>query len=337
MKLISSVKNCFAFLLSVIVTVCASIGITPPNMKYKPVNNPVFPSGGDPYVVERDGEYYYCYSQYNSVYVNKIESIDKITDENASKVYTAPEGTLYSYEYWAPELHYIQGEWYIYVAADDGNNENHRMYVLKGTSQDPTQPFEMLGKISDSSDKRAIDGTVLDLNGELYFVWSGWDADEDTAQNIYIAHMSNPYTVDSQRVLISQPEYDWEKVGEPFVNEGPAVLLFNGKYYIVYSASGSWTNEYCLGMLSLTGTDPLNAESWTKSQKPVFEKRERVAYGPGHCSFTVSPDGNVWMIYHANKTKNTGWYGRSVWIQQVVSDRNGNPYFGKPSRYVLFK
>ena len=47
---------------------------------------------------------------------------------------------------WAPELHYINGAFYIYVAmtTPDGNNANHRMYVLKGRSTtDPTQPFDV--------------------------------------------------------------------------------------------------------------------------------------------------------------------------------------------------
>ena len=37
----------------------------------------------------------------------------------------------YSKELWAPELHIIDGKCYIYVACDNGNNYNHRMYVLE--------------------------------------------------------------------------------------------------------------------------------------------------------------------------------------------------------------
>ena len=58
------------------------------------------------------------------------------------------------------------------------------------------------------------DGTVLELNGELYFLWSGWEGDVNVAQNIYIAHMSDPCTIDSERVCLSTPTYSWEKRGE---------------------------------------------------------------------------------------------------------------------------
>ncbi len=302
---------------------------------YHSVQNPVAPTGADPWIVRHGDKYYYCYASYvwffGGVAVAELDSLEDIGKVEGSQVYTGPTdpATEYSFEHWAPELHYINGEWYIYVAADDGNNETHRMYVLKGTSQDPTDPFEFVGKITDPSDKWAIDGTVMQHDGELYFIWSGWEGDVNVAQNIYIAHMSDPCTIDSERVCLSVPEYAWEKNGEPHVNEGPAVLQHDGKTFVAYSASGSWTDDYCLGLLTLVGEDPLNPDHWEKSTSPVFKKRVGVAYGPGHCSFTTAPDGSVWMIYHANLESGTGWEGRSVWISPVTFKDDGTPDFGK--------
>lgn len=302
---------------------------TGPKPVYQTVQNPVCPTGNDPWVVEHNGSYYYCYSGGNGVFVGKIPSIHLVNEATARKVYTAPGGTMYSAEYWAPELHYVKGEWYIYVAADDGENANHRMYVLKGTSQNPTDPFTMVGQITDPTDKWAIDGTVLQMGDELYFVWSGWEGDENVAQNIYIAHMSDPCTIDSERVLLSTPTYYWETKGAPpSINEGPTALVHDGKVFIVYSASGSWTDSYCLGLLTLTGDDPMDAASWSKSAKSVFRMKKGVAYGPGHCSFSTAVDGSIWMIYHANLTAGTGWGGRSTWIAPVTFDENGMPVFG---------
>ena len=218
---------------------------------HKPVQNPVFSYGADPWVIRHEDEYYYCYSSGNGVAVAKINSPAEISPENGQVVYTAPEGTMYSANYWAPELHYINGEWYIYVAADDGNHAAHRMYVLRGTTQSPTDPFEMVGKISDSTDYYAIDGTVLQHNDSLYFVWSGWARVGSNVQDLYIAHMSDPCTIDSERVRISKPDFAWEKVGFPFVNEGPVALTHQDNTYIVYSASVSWTDDYCLGMVGV--------------------------------------------------------------------------------------
>jgi GH43 family beta-xylosidase len=51
--------------------------------------------------------------------------------------------------------------YYIYVAIDDGNNANHRMYVLEGDTNDPLLPFTFVGKLNTPDDNWAIDGTVL--------------------------------------------------------------------------------------------------------------------------------------------------------------------------------
>jgi GH43 family beta-xylosidase len=293
---------------------------------YETIRNPVRSAGADPWVVRHGNRYYYCYSAGNGVWVAEVTP--PFCMEKGSRVYTAPEGTVYSREYWAPELHYLDGAWYIYVAADDGDNANHRMYVLKGTTKDPTDPFEMVGKITDKTDKWAIDGTVLHHCGQMYFVWSGWEGDVNVSQNLYVAHMSDPCTIDGERVLISKPTYPWEAVGGLPINEGPAALVCGGKTYLVYSASGSTTDEYCLGMLTLTGEDPLDPAAWEKGETPVFSRTDSV-FGPGHCSFTTAADDGIWMIYHANLVSGTGWWGRSVWLSPVRLQESGVPDFGR--------
>jgi GH43 family beta-xylosidase len=302
---------------------------------YIKVQNPIHEGGCDPWVYLHEGSYYYCYSRGRGISVAKMSSLHTLVPKGTA-VFDPPKWTEYSEELWAPELHYLNGEWYIYVAASDGYSSNHRMFVLKGTSQNPRGRYEMVGQITDPSNKWAIDGTVMELNGELYFLWSGWEGDKDGKQNLYIAHMSDPCTIDSERVMISTPEHNWETVEWPDVNEGPTVLQHGGKTFVVYSASGSWGDYYCLGMLTLTGEDPMDPASWTKESRPVFTRRTDVCYGPGHCSFSTAVDGSVWMIYHGNQVSDTGWDGRSVWIAPVTFDEDGTPHFGRPEPEVLF-
>ncbi len=143
--------------------------------------------------------------------------------------------------------------------------------------------------------------------------------------------MSNPYTLSGERVLISSPTNSWERIGRPYVNEGPQALLRNGKVFIVYSASGSWTDDYCLGMLTASATSNLLlASSWTKSPGCVFSKRD-TAYGPGHNNFIQSPDGTEdWLIYHANPVSGGGWSGRNIRVQRFTWKADGSPNFGTP-------
>lgn len=277
-----------------------------------------------------------------------------ITDiRNAEKkTVWMPTDPTNKYDLWAPEIHHIDGKWYIYYAADDGNTDNHQMYVLENTHSDPFQgEFTMKGRISTDKDNNwAIDGSVFEHQGKLYMVWSGWQTrrvDTET-QCIYIARMANPWTLDSERVLISKPELEWERHyknvdgSEPshkiFVNEGPQPLKSpQGKYiHIVYSASGVWTPYYALGMLTApTDADLLNPASWQKSPQPLFKQSpENSVYGTGHNSFFKSPDGKEdYILYHARDTQ-TDPPGmgdtRTPRTQKIEWDSNDYPVFGIP-------
>jgi GH43 family beta-xylosidase len=292
--------------------------------------NPVVRTGADPWVIQRPGMYYFCQSSRRGVRVAKARRLQEIGNGPWSTVWTPPQGTAYSRELWAPELHYLRGDWYIYVAADDGDNFNHRMYALKGTSQDPQAPFEFKGKLAAQTDRWAIDGTVLEMSdGRLYFIWSGWEGTENIAQNLYIARMSDPLTINGERVLISRPEHDWEMHGRPLINEGPEVLRHGTNLFLIYSASGSWGDDYCLGQLTWTGGDVLNSSSWVKKSVPVFSRTKDV-FGPGHCSFVRSPDGREdWIVYHSAKYSGAGW-NRHVNIQRFQWNADGSPDFGTP-------
>ncbi|NQX66529.1 family 43 glycosylhydrolase [Paenibacillus alba] len=301
--------------------------------------NPIVPvssgaGSADPSVVFKDGYYYYVKSENDGlIQVAKARRLQDIGTAPRITVYTPPAGQMYSKELWAPEIQYLNGKWYIYLAADDGNNNNHRMYVIEGNSQDAQGTYTMKGKIADATDKWAIDGTVFTKSdNSMYFVWSGWDGDANVRQNIYIAPMSNPWTISGPRVLLSTPDQAWELHGTPNINEGPEILSKDGKIFIVYSASGSWTDDYTLGMLTNTDGNVLSPASWTKSG-PVLSKAAS-AFGPGHNSFTKSPDGTEdWIVYHADLKSGGGWGNRTVRAQKFTWNADGTPNFGTPVAY----
>lgn len=293
--------------------------------------NPVDPDGHDPWVIRWQELYYYCWSEGGAIRVGRAERLQDIARGPAAVVWTPPPGQPYSREIWAPELHRVDGSWYIYFAADDGANANHRMWVLRAATDDPQGGYTFLGQITDPTNKWAIDGTVLATDdGELFFIWSGWEGYVDIQQNLYISPMSDPWTISGTRVLISEPEHAWERNGgPPFVNEGPQVLEHDGRIFVVYSASGSWTDDYCLGQLTLTGDDVLDPDSWVKAPAPVFSRTPHV-FGPGHASFVRSPDyAERWIVYHAAKYPGAGW-DRDVRLQSFDWSPEGIPLFGAP-------
>ena len=254
----------------------------------------------DPHIIFHQGFYYHCFSQNDQVCLCKSESLEGLDKADVVPVYT-PDKNEYAHEIWAPELHIIKGKCYIYVAMDDGDNYHHRMYVLENNSSNPLDQYRMQGKISDATNKWAIDGTIIQYHDKLYMAWSGWEGDVNVCQNIYIAEMSDPFTISSPRRLISQPDNDFEKgacdgVNLPFINEGPYPFYDKDNLYILYSGSGCWDVYYCLIALKLNGNDPMKDE-WAKASKPFLQANEQVK-GPGHCSVIQEKEKNI-IFFHA--------------------------------------
>lgn len=275
------------------------------------------------------GFYYYCESRNKRhIYIRRARTIAGIGQDPGVRIWTAPIRGGNCDNVWAPELHLIDGRWFIYYAADDGKNENHRMWVIEAEGSDPRGKYICRGKLETGG--WAIDGTVLTMHdARKYFIWSGWPGKKDGQQNIYIAPMSSPTRVSGERVLIAEPREKWERVAMP-ICEGPQVLKRNGDVFIVYSASASWTSDYCLGMLHAKSTaNVLDPENWRK-HGPVFQKTDQV-WGVGHCSFVKSLcQTEDWIVYHAKSSRKHGWEDRDVHAKQFSWSSDGFPDFGEP-------
>jgi GH43 family beta-xylosidase len=246
-------------------------------------------AGADPWVTYWQGNYYYSHADdaidSTSIYVHRSRTLQGIVQAPAVKVWQSPPGTPYSTQVWAPELHMLDGTWYIYFTGSSGDWFDHRMYVLEAAGPNPQGAYTFKGKIAAATDHHAIDGSVLHYGGQRYFIWSGWDTPTSSdEQRVYIAKMSNPWTIDGDRVEISRPTYSWEMVGTSRVNEGPTALLKGDTLHVIVSVNNYWMSEYALAQVTLTGNDPMNAASWTKKPTPVFAQGNGVS-GVGHASF----------------------------------------------------
>lgn len=297
----------------------------------------------DPYVYKHtDGTYYFTASlpDYDGIALRKADKLFDLKDAPEKIIWKKHDKGIMSFHVWAPELHFIFGKWYIYFAAGDVDDIwAIRPYVLECLGDDPFNDEWIEKGMMQCSDEDpfsfrafSLDATVLENHGEYYFIWAEKVGVGKQISNLYIAKMESATKLSTVQVLLTTPDYDWERVGF-WVNEGPAFIKHDGKIYMTYSASETGV-AYCIGMLSADENDDLlDPKSWTKRRMPVLKTSEELKiYGPGHNSFTVNDEGEPVMIYHArteaeivgNPLYNPN---RHAMVMKVKWNESGEPEF----------
>ncbi|SHF43588.1 family 43 glycosylhydrolase [Vibrio gazogenes] len=273
------------------------------------IKNPVIEQRADPHVyLHHDGYYYFTASvpEYDRIELRRAKTLAGLaaTDEIVT-VWHKPDHGPYSDLIWAPEIHAIDGSWYIYFAAapsreiKDGLFQ-HRMYVIRCDGENPlAEPWTFCGQVDSGIDAFCLDATTFEHRGTRYYVWAQKEQEIAGNSNLYIAEMLSPTTLKLPGTRLSIPEFDWETQGF-MVNEGPYVLIRHGKVWLTYSASAT-DERYCMGLLQADeDADLLNPENWYKSPHPVFVTNvSDHVFGPGHSCFTQDEQGNDILVYHA--------------------------------------
>lgn len=308
--------------------------------------NPVVLQRADPWIYKHtDGYYYFTASvpEYDRIELRRSLTVQGLAEAQPVVCWRKYETGMMSANIWAPEIHYIDGRWYIYFAAARTAETNdglfdHRMFVLENASANPLEgEWTEKGQIRTAWESFALDATTFEHRGTRYLVWAQKDPSIVGNSNLYIAPMSNPWTLEGPQACITTPEYDWEKIGF-LVNEGAAVLKRNGRIFISYSASAT-DHNYCMGLLwADENSDLMDPASWSKSPSPVFQSDASVSqFGPGHNSFTVAEDGKTdLLVYHARSyTQIDGdpLYdpNRHTCVKSFTWDEKGMPQFGTPA------
>lgn len=273
-------------------------------------NEPFIIQRADPYVYKhQDGSYYFTASvpEYNTVILRKASTLLGLQEANEKVIWTKHESGEMSKHVWAPEIHFLEGKWYIYFAAGEVDDVwKIRPFVLECTGDNPMEDawiekgkMQRADEDSFSFEAFSLDGTVFENNGKNYFVWAEKVGVGKAISNLYIAEMESPTKLKTVQVLLSTPDYDWERV-DFWVNEGPAVLKRGKHIYLTYSASATGVC-YCIGMLHIKeDQDLLDPANWTKERQPILvTDEEKGIYGPGHNSFTKDEEDQDVMVFHA--------------------------------------
>ncbi|MDF7669095.1 family 43 glycosylhydrolase [Lactobacillus sp. ESL0703] len=313
--------------------------------------NPLIIQRADPFIYKHtDGYYYFTASvpAYNRIELRRARTLEGLAHAAPRTIWRKHDEGEMSQLIWAPELHYIQGKWFIYFAAaettafDENGMFQHRMFCIECDEDNPITTEDKWierGRVMTPMDSFSLDATSFEYQDKLYYVWAQKDPDIKGNSNLYIAEMENPWTLKTDPVMLSKPEYDWETRGF-WVNEGPAVIHHGGKFFLTYSASATDEN-YCMGMLTASDeSNLLDPKSWSKNAEPVFRSDlEQKQYGPGHNSFTKAEDGETdVLVYHCRDytdIKGDPLYdpNRHTKVQTFSWNNDGTPNFGKPVPY----
>lgn len=306
-------------------------------------NEPWILQRADPYVYKHtDGTYYFTASvpAYDRINLRHADTLAGLQKAEEVEVWHKHEKGPMSEHIWAPELHYLNGCWYIYYAGSDVDDIwALRPYVLECKDEDPmTGTWTELGKMKAADEDEfsfeafSLDATIFENKGEHYYVWAEKVGVGQQISNLYIARMERPDKLATVQVLLTTPDYDWERVNI-WVNEGPAVLKKDGKIYLTYSASDTGP-AYCIGLMEIDeDADMLDPACWKKKRYPVLKTDEaKGIYGPGHNSFTKDEEGNDIMVYHArteSKIVGNPLYNpnRHAHVMQIKWDENKKPVF----------
>ena len=161
---------------------------------------PIISHRADPYIYKHtDGKYYFLGShtdaghnlngtyQYLYIILRCADTLEDLTDNSGR--YT--EKVIYEREpigpdrvsphLWAPEIHYIQGGWYVYytTTVSDHSSWRIRPHCLACTGDDPmNDPWITKGPIQTTVENDiaftdfSLDHTFFHHKGEDYFVWA---------------------------------------------------------------------------------------------------------------------------------------------------------------------
>ena len=297
---------------------------------------PLVKQRADPCIVKHTDGYYYFTATvpaYDRIILRRAKTLAGLATAEEKTIWTKhPDGPMGAH-IWAPEIHFIDGQWFVYFAAGEARHIwNIRMYVLQCDAADPLAgPWKEMGQIKSFAETFSLDASTFEHKGTRYLIWAQ-NTPPDRGTDIYIAKMKSPTELDGPSVRISRPELPWERIGFN-VNEGPCVLIRNGRVFMTYSASATDAN-YCLGLLTADeNADLLDPKSWKKSPEPVLKTDPaRKLFGPGHNFFTVDENGKDVLVFHARDYRDIKGDplhnpDRQTYLRHITFDQDGVPVF----------
>jgi arabinan endo-1,5-alpha-L-arabinosidase len=234
-----------------------------------------------------------------------------------------------AYQYWAPEVAYDRGTFYLYYSM--GGKEEEKFEIRVAASRAPEGPYRDAGiKLLDCENNRfTIDAHPFrDADGRWYmfyarnFLDTGGGAHPGTAIVVdrligmtrlagecrTVLRARYPWTLyeANRRMDVYNQTFDWHTI------EGAFVRKHGGRYYLFYSGSNWQTPNYGVDYaVADRVTGPYAGQG---AEARVLKGVPGKVRGPGHHSIVTGPDGKTeYFVYHA--------WDEAMKVRQMCIDR----------------
>lgn len=313
-------------------------------------NYPFIPGRADPNVVYFDGKYYFIATNESgnvNLYIRESDTVAGLNDSAEYLVYDeakGAEGNIVSKSnHWAPELHVIEDELYMFFSSNTGDGwdvQSCIMKLRKGGDPKKYEDWEAPARYLDKNGKVlntyyggiTLDMTHFSYDDRHYVVWSqrNFGKNAGTA-DLWIGETTaeNPGQLVSDPVMIVKCEYSWERNHEN-VTEGPNVIIRGDRLFLTYSG-GATDETYCVGMTQIRlgdGVDFLDADAWKKTNYPLLTglsaHGDKAYHGPGHNSYITDGDGSLINVFHA-RPGDGSQFARDAFLRIVHFGADGEP------------
>jgi beta-xylosidase len=283
--------------------------------------NPVIPGDFPDPTIIRVGNTYYaaatsndfapCYPFY--------ESKDLINWKQIGSVFIRPPKWA-AKGFWAPELSYNNGTYFVYYAAKRKGDMVSCIGVA--TTRDPHKGFTDHGIIVDWG-KEAIDPFVFkDDDGKLYITWKAFGLNQDRPSEILASELS-PDGLSLVGKEFSLTRYDEGWKGEGAEGE---LIIKHGKYYYHLYSIGGCCDEHCTYEVFAARSTSIKGD-WEQNLTPLLHGGDRWRC-PGHGTVVETPDNRFYFLHHAYHDIDFQFIGRQGMLDELIwNEKTGWPQF----------
>ncbi len=284
--------------------------------------NPVIPGDfPDPSII-RVGEIYYAAGTTSDFGPNYpiYQSTDLVNWKQTGAVFNKlPDWT--SDSFWAPELFYDNGTFYVYYTAKRKGDRVSCIGVA--TTKDISKGFEDKGIIVEWGNE-AIDGFVFrDDDGKLYILWKAYGLTPGRPVEILASELSTDgLKMVGESFSITRYDNGWTGGGE----EGQCMVKHNEYYYMFYSIGGCCDNR-CSYRVMVARSKDLRS-GWEQYRGNPLLQGGDMWKCPGHGTMVTTIDNRYYFLYHAYHNIDFEYIGRQGLLDEVAWDKKtGWPYF----------